>query len=158
MMHGMGRYTRAEVDEGLARYDEVVAECTRSGDWAPFADVFTEDCVYTEHAYGVFHGREAVREWIVGVMAPFPHMRFPQDWVAYDDENDAVIIGIQNVLDHDGESFGFPNWSRLVYAGNGMFSSEEDVYNPVRDAPRVVGQWMKAGGKLAAPVPSVAHG
>ena len=62
------------------------------------------------------------------------------------------------VLDHDGRAYGFPNWSRLVYAGNGLFSSEEDVYNPARDAPRVVGEWMKAGGRLAAPVPSVAHG
>jgi hypothetical protein len=154
----MGSFSRAELDEGLARYNTVVAECTRSGDWSPFADLFTTDCVYTEHAYGVFHGREAVREWIVGVMAPFPHMRFPQDWVAYDDDNDAVVIGIQNVLDHDGQAFGFPNWTRLVYAGDGLFSSEEDVYNPQRDAPRVVGSWLRAGGQLAAAVPDVAHG
>lgn len=158
MIGAMGRFSRSEIDAGLARYDEVVAECTRSGDWSPFADLFTEDCVYTEHAYGVFHGREAVRAWIVDVMAPFPHMRFPQDWIAYDDENDAVVIGIQNVLDHEGRSFGFPNWTRLVYAGDGLFSSEEDVYNPVRDAPRVVAEWMRAGGRLAAPVPGVAHG
>jgi hypothetical protein len=158
MISAMGRFSRSEIDEGLARYDAVVEECTRSRDWSPFADLFTEDCVYTEHAYGVFHGREAVREWIVGVMAPFPHMRFPQDWVAYDDDNDAVVIGIQNVLDHDGTAYGFPNWTRLVYAGDGLFSSEEDIYNPVRDAPRVVGEWMKAGGRLAVPVPKVAHG
>ncbi|MCU1602835.1 MAG: hypothetical protein JWO22_3544, partial [Frankiales bacterium] len=40
----MGRFTRAEIDEGLDRYNSVVAECTRSGDWSPFADLFTEDC------------------------------------------------------------------------------------------------------------------
>ena len=148
----MGRFSRAEIDEALAHYDEVVAECTRSGDWSPYADLFTEDCEYLEHHYGTFHGREAVREWIVGVMAPFPHMRFPQDWVAYDEQNDAVVIGIQNVLDHGGQSFGFPNVTRLVYAGDNLFSSEEDVYNPARDAARVVGEYLKAGGPLASPV------
>ena len=86
-------FSKAELTDALAAYTAVVEVCTATGDWAPFADVFTEDCVYTEHAYGVFHGREAVREWIVGVMAPFPHMRFPQDWVAFDEENDAVVIG-----------------------------------------------------------------
>ncbi|MFN2540310.1 MAG: nuclear transport factor 2 family protein [Mycobacteriales bacterium] len=154
----MGRFSRAEIDEALAHYSAVVEQCTASGDWSPFADLFTEDCVYTEHAYGVFHGREAVRSWIVQVMAPFPHMRFPQDWVAYDEDNDAVVIGIQNVLDHDGVAFGFPNWTRLVYAGDGQFSSEEDVYNPGRDAPRVVGDWIKAGGRLAVAVPEIQHG
>lgn len=149
----MGRFTRAEIDEGLTRYNTVVAECTRSGDWSPFADLFTEDCEYLEHHYGTFHGREAVRAWIVEVMAPFPHMRFPQDWIAYDEENDAVVLGIQNVLDHEGVAYGFPNVTRLVYAGNGLFSLEEDVYNPARDAGRVVGEYLKAGGQLVGPLP-----
>jgi hypothetical protein len=154
----MGKFSRSEIEQALAHYDAVVDVCSSSGDWSPFADLFTEDCVYTEHAYGTFHGREAVREWITGVMAPFPHMRFPQDWIAYDDDNDAVVIGIQNVLDHAGVAYGFPNWTRLVYAGDGLFASEEDVYNPARDAPRVVGEWMKAGGRLEVPVPAVQHG
>ncbi len=72
-------------------------------------------------------------------MAPFPHMRFPSDWIAYDDDNDAVVVMIKNLLDHptdlNGEPFWFPNWTRLVYAGDGLFSSEEDIYNPSRDAP-----------------------
>jgi hypothetical protein len=157
----MGRFSRAEIEQGLAHYDAVVEVCSTSGDWAPFADLFTEDCVYTEHAYGIFRGREAVRTWIVEVMAPFPHMRFPQEWQAFDEENDAVVLGILNVLDHPSEpgvEFGFPNMSRLVYAGNGLFSSEEDVYNPTRDAPSVVGAWIKAGGKLHVAVPAVQHG
>jgi hypothetical protein len=35
-----------------------------------------------------------------------------------------------------------------VYAGDGLFSSEEDIYNPNRDAPGVVGAWLQAGGQL----------
>jgi len=163
MISRMGRFSRSEIDEGPARYDEVVGECTRSGDWSPFADLFTEDCVYTEHAYGVFHGREAVREWIVGVMAPFPHMRFPQGWAAYDEENGAVVVLVKNLLDHptdaDGEPYWFPNWTRLVYAGDNLWSSEEDIYNPRRDAGQVVGAWLAAGGALATDeIPRPQHG
>ena len=86
-------------------------------------------------------------------MAPFPHMRFPQGWTAYDEENGAVVMLIKNLLDHptdpDGEPFWFPNWTRLVYAGDNLWSSEEDIYNPRRDAARVVGAWLAAGGELA---------
>jgi hypothetical protein len=156
----MGQFSRAELEEALAGYEAKVVVMSRTGDWSGFADLFTEDAVYIEHAYGVFHGREAIRTWIVDVMAPFPHMRFPQDWVAYDEENDAIVIGIRNVLDHPtepGVEFGFPNVSRLVYAGDGLFSSEEDVYNPVRDAPRVVGEWLAAGGRMLTQPPPMTH-
>ena len=108
-------------------------------------------------------GREAVREWIQKVMAPFPHMRFRRDWTAYDEENGAVVMLIKNLLDHptdpDGEPFWFPNWTRLVYAGDNLWSSEEDIYNPRRDAARVVGAWLAAGGELATDeIPSPQHG
>jgi len=86
-------FTRAELESALAHYSSVVQECSRSGDWAPFADLFTEDVHYVEHAYGELHGREAVREWIQTVMAPFPHMRFPQGWTAYDDTGVWVANG-----------------------------------------------------------------
>ncbi|HTX97540.1 MAG TPA: nuclear transport factor 2 family protein [Mycobacterium sp.] len=150
----MGKFSRAEIEQAVANYTTVVEECSASGDWRPFADLFTEEVVYTEHHYGVFRGREEVRQWIVAVMAPFPHMRFPSDWTAYDEENDAVVMMIKNLLDHptdpNGKPFWFPNWTRLVYAGEGLFSSEEDIYNPDRDAPRVIAEWMQAGGQLAS--------
>ena len=55
----MGHFSRDELEQALAHYTGVVEECTRSGDWGPFADLFTEDCTYIEHAYGIFEGREA---------------------------------------------------------------------------------------------------
>lgn len=156
----MPSFTKDELASALDHYTETVAECSRSGDWRPFADLFTEDVVYHEHAYGTFHGREAVREWICAVMAPFPHMRFPHTWVAYDEEEGAIVMEILNVLDHPTEAgveFGFPNLTRLVYAGDRLFSSEEDVYNPSRDAPRVVGAWLQAGGQMVADLPPMKH-
>ena len=156
-------FSRAELEAALGHYSTVVEGCSASGDWGPFADLFTEDCNYVELAVGVLHGREAVREWIRSVMAPFPHMRFPQGWTAYDEENGAVVMLIKNLLDHptdpEGEPFWFPNWTRLVYAGDNLWSSEEDIYNPRRDAARVVGAWLAAGGRLETDeIPAPRHG
>jgi hypothetical protein len=47
----------------------------------------------------------------------------------------------------DGQIYEGANWTRLEYAGDGLFASEEDVYNPARDAPRVFKAWIEAGGK-----------
>jgi hypothetical protein len=148
----MARFSREELQQGLAHYESVVDTCSETGDWRPFADLFTEDVTYIEHAYGVMNDRESVRQWIVDVMAPFPHMRFSHEWVAFDEDAGAIVLQINNLLDHpteEGVSFGFPNWTRLVYAGDNLFSSEEDVYNPRRDAPTAVRQWLAAGGRLA---------
>lgn len=158
----MARFTRAELEEAFAHYTAVVDRCSETGDWSPFADLFVEDVHYIEHAYGEFHSREEVRTWIVKVMAPFPHMRFPHGWVAYDDANDAVVVEILNVLDHPSEpgvEFGFANWTRLVYAGDNLWASEEDVYNPRRGIAETVGAWMNAGGQmLCDPVVDMVHG
>ncbi|MUL81254.1 MULTISPECIES: nuclear transport factor 2 family protein [unclassified Mycolicibacterium] len=157
----MARFTRDELLNALDHYTKTVEVCSQTGDWAPFADLFIEDVTYIEHAYGIFQGREAVRQWIVDVMKPFPHMRFPHTWVAVDEDNGAIVMEILNVLDHPtepGREFGFPNITRLVYAGDNLFSSEEDVYNPVRDAPKVVGEWLKAGGVMLAEPMASKHG
>ncbi|HVH54253.1 MAG TPA: nuclear transport factor 2 family protein [Actinomycetota bacterium] len=141
----------------LDHYSSTVNRCSASGDWAPYADLFTEDVVYYEHGYGIMNGREEVREWIVKVMEPFPHMRFPHSWVAFDEANGAMVMEIRNMLDHPtepGKEFWFPNFTRIVYAGDNLFSSEEDIYNPHRDAPGAVLAWMEAGGvMLAEPIP-----
>ena len=51
----------------------------------------------------------------------------------------------------DGTPFKFSNWTRIVYAGDGLWSSEEDIYNPKKDGPDVVRGWIKAGGKFKTP-------
>jgi hypothetical protein len=158
----MGRFTREELRHALEIYNRARDEASRTGNWSIWADLFTEDAHYIEHAFGEFHGREAIRKWITEVMAPFPHMTFPQDWVVFDEENGAILFQCQNRLPHptdpNGPPFQFPNWARLVYAGNGLFSSEEDVYNPARDANRVMAAWQQAGGKLENPLLPWQHG
>jgi len=148
----MPTYSREELQQALAVYNKARDDSSRTGDWSIWASVFTEDALYIEHAYGEFRGRDAIRDWITKVMAPFPHMTFPQDWVAFDEDQGAIVFQCQNRLEHptdpQGAPFQFPSWTRLIYAGNGRFSCEEDVYNPLRDANRVVAAWLKAGGRF----------
>lgn len=147
----MARYSREELEEAFALYNAARDEASSSGDWSVWADRFTEDAHYVEHAYGEFQGRGAIRIWITEVMAPYPNMTFPQDWVAIDEANGAVVFQCQNCFpepyDSDGRPFSFPTWTRLVYGGNGLWQSEEDVYNPARDAAHVFQRWLAAGGR-----------
>jgi len=150
----MGPFTLDELKQAFAEYDQVRIRCSESRDWSQYADLFTEDAHYIEHAYGDMHGREVIREWITRVMAPFPHMQFPQDWVVFDEERGAVLLQAQNLLPHpsdpDHPGFGFPTWTRLVYAGDGLWASEEDVYNPARDSGNAIKAWREAGGEFVS--------
>ena len=70
---------------------------------------------------------------------------FPWDWFTIDAEQGWVVGQVENrfVDPGDGEVYEAPNWTRLVYAGDGLFSSEEDVYNPSHFGPVVEG-WLAA--------------
>lgn len=148
----MGEITREEILAAFEHYNRARDKASQSGDWSLWAAVFTEDAHYVEHAYGEFHGRRAIEKWITAVMAPFPTMTFPQDWVALDLEHAAVVFQCQNQFPEpfqaDGTPYQFPTWTRLVYGGGGLWKSEEDIYNPARDAQRVIKGWVKAGGRF----------
>ena len=92
----MGRYPRQEILAAFESYKQARDEASRSGDWNVWADCFTKDAHYIEHAYGDFQGRDAIRKWICEVMAPFPTMTFPQEWWVLDEERDAIVFCCQN--------------------------------------------------------------
>jgi ketosteroid isomerase-like protein len=150
----MGQYSRAELQEAFDQYNAARIESQETGDWSIWAQRFTEDAHYIEHAYGEFQGRAAIEKWIIEVMSPFPTMTFPQDWSVIDEENGAVVFQCQNAMPHptdpDGQPFSFPTWTRLVYGGDGQWKSEEDIYNPAKDAGPTIKAWMKAGGQFAS--------
>lgn len=150
----MGTFSREELEDAFTRYCRSNDEVLASGDWSPWADKFTEDASYVEHAYGRLEGREAIRDWIVKVMAPFPMMDFPMDWHMVDADRGWVVFQCQNRLPHPtdpaGSPFQFPSWTLLHYSGENLWSYEEDMYNAV-EAAEVVQAWMAAGGRFAAP-------
>ena len=139
---------RDEIQKAFDRYVAAAASAGRTGDWRPWVECFTEDVHYVEHLYGEFRGRQAVLDWITSTMSvwPFDRMQeFPWDWYTIDAEQGWVVGQVENrfVDPGDGEIYEAPNWTRLVYAGDGLFSSEEDVYNPSHFGP-VVERWLAA--------------
>lgn len=137
-----------EIQAAFDRYCEAAAEAGRTGNWELFVGCFTEDVDYIEHHYGRFKGQDAVREWIGPTMTVFPvdHMRsFPWNWYVIDADRGWVIGEVANVMDDpgDGKDYQAANWTRLVYAGDGLFREEEDVYNPA-EFGEMMGSWLKA--------------
>lgn len=130
----MGQFSREEIEREYERYRETAARAGASGEWGPWAELFTEDAEYVEHLYGRFQGREAIRKWITDTMAEFPNnemTQFPVDWWVIDEERSWVLCAVWNRMADlgDGEVYQAINWSRLTYAGDGLWSYEEDLYN-----------------------------
>ena len=151
---GMG-WDRAELERAFEGYQATVRRAVEENNWALFADMFTEDADYNEHAYGRFHGRDEIRAWVVRTMTTFPGsamVAFPMTWHVIDEERGWIICEVQNVMADagDGRVHQEPNLTILHYAGDGLFSYEEDAYNPARYGPMVV-EWARiadANGRL----------
>jgi len=144
----MPEYARTEVEAAFQRFVAV----GDSGDWNAWADLHTEDGIWEEHHYGTKRGREEIRATIVEVMKAVPMMEFPVAWSMI--EANRVVAYIWQVFPDPagGDAvYRFGNITVLEYAGDGLWSFQEDIYNP-REAESVVQAWLAAGGKLAAPM------
>ena len=141
----MPEFSRSEVEEAYLNFVAV----GDSGDWNAWADLHSEDGVWVEHHLGRFEGREAIRAAILKVMQPVPMMIFPVEWRVIEG-NRVVYYPWQVMPDPKGgdEVYRFGCITILEYAGNGLFSYQEDLYNP-REGQEVIKRWLDAGGKLA---------
>lgn len=143
----MSTYSGEELESAFQHYRDEVDRMAGAGDWARFADLFAEDATYREHAYGDFSGREEIRRWIVETMTTFPGSempRFPIEWHVVDAERGRIVCEVWNDLvdPGDGKRHGASNITILTYAGAGLWSSEEDVYNPATFL-RATRRWAK---------------
>jgi hypothetical protein len=130
-------HSAAELEAAFATHFEEVDRITREGDWAAYAEEFTEDAVYLEHAFGELHGREEIRAWAVRTMTAFPGRLmtgFPIAWKVLDPPTSRIICEVRNLMADpgDGSALEEPNITILTYAGDGLWSRQEDVYNPLR--------------------------
>lgn len=137
----------SEIEQAFADYQAAVVRITETGDWASFADLFTEDATYEEHALGTFSGREEIRAWAVRTMTSFPGntmTSFPIAWHVVDAPTNRVICDVRNLMPDpgDGSAHEASNLTILTYAGCGLWSREEDVYNPMRFAQMSV-RWAR---------------
>ena len=132
----MGQWTRSEIEQAFTHYQQTAAQAGASGEWGAWADLFTEDATYIEHHYGTFHGREAIAGWISSCMSEYPGSdmpEFPIGWSVIDEERGWVVCQVWNRMRDpgDGSIHQEYNITILKYAGDGRWSSEEDVYNPM---------------------------
>jgi SnoaL-like domain len=142
-----GRFSAEEITEAYAAMHARVQHYAASGTWEAFADNFTEDAVYVEHAFGTFRGRDEIRAWSVSTMTTFPGgtmTSFPLAWQVVDAPSSRLICEVRNLMPDpgDGSQLEESNLTIMTYAGDGLFSREEDVYNPLRFA-RMSVKWAR---------------
>ena len=141
------RFSAAEITEAYAAMHTRVQEHATSKQWDDFCLNFTDDAEYVEHAYGTFRGRDAIREWSVATMTSFPGSAmtgFPVAWQVVDEADARLVCEIRNLMPDpgDGSVHEQSNLTIMTYAGDGLFSREEDVYNPLRFL-RMTVRWAK---------------
>lgn len=132
-----GAFSAEEITEAYAALHGRVEQFRQAGDWHGFADLFTEDATYVEHAFGTFHGREEIRAWSTRTMTSFPGSvmtGFPLVWQVVDVPTSRLVCEVRNLMPDpgDGSVHEASNLTIMTYAGDGLFSREEDVYNPLR--------------------------
>ncbi len=147
----MSRWTRAELEAAFEHYQEQVRRATASGDWSLFADLFTEDATYVEHAYGTFCGRDQIRDWAIETMTTPPGSwmtGFPPAWHVIDEERGRIVCDIRNLMPDPGDGSGHEagNITILGYAGDNRFDYEEDVYNPAKFV-QMLQDWGRAADR-----------
>lgn len=144
----MPRFPPEELREAYEHFRAVSDECAATADYNAFAELFTDDCTYIEHVFGEMHGREAVRSWIVPLMKAYPNdqmARYTHDWVLFDEENGRVVFCARTHMADpgDGSALSATNWTMIDYAGDGLFSREEDIYNPANFG-KLLQDWQAA--------------
>ena len=144
----MGAYSRQEIEEAYTTYRERASRAAASGQWDEWVEMFTEDATYIEHHYGRFEGREAIRKWISETMSAGVNedmTSFPVEWYVIDEDKGWVVCSVSNRMADpgDGSVHEAFSWTKLHYAGNGLFSYEEDMYNPNEFAQMITG-WAAA--------------
>ncbi|WP_193045763.1 nuclear transport factor 2 family protein [Mycolicibacterium baixiangningiae] len=145
-------FTNAELTAAFATFEETVAQAAQTRDWDPWVEQYSSDVVYVEHAAGTMRGREEVRSWIWKTMTTFPGSymtSFPSRWSVADEATGRVICELDNPMRDpgDGTIVSATNISIVTYAGDGQWSRQEDVYNPLRFVSATV-KWCRKAAEL----------
>jgi len=131
------QFSRAELAAAFEIFEQTVARAAETKDWDAWVAHYTPDVEYVEHAMGTMRGRDEVRSWIRQTMSTFPGSymtEFPSLWSVIDEERGRIICELDNPMRDpgDGTVISATNISIISYAGDGLWSRQEDIYNPLR--------------------------
>lgn len=137
-----------EVEAAVQRYVEL-REAVDAGDahWSDFAELFTEDAVYVDPAWGRIEGLGEIRRLVFSdAMAGLEDWKFPLDFVMISGSI-VVMKWRQEIPGADGSVRTQSGVSTLVYDGEGKFNYQEDLLNMVHVLEDLkASQWRPAGG------------
>ncbi len=148
-----------DADEVRATVDAYVALRARieAGDatWIDLADLFTDDAVYIDPAWGRIQGIDEIRAFLVDSMRGLEDWRFPIRFAAIDGDDvvtvwDQVLPGQRT----DGRPYQQTGVSMLRYAGDGKFSFEEDLLNMAHVLEDLGESGWRPGPGFTAPPPN----
>ena len=127
------RFTQQEVLEAYRSYANT-RQRIDAGElwWDSLGRHFTRDAVFVDPAWGRVDGLDNIIQFFIDSMRGLEDWTFPLEWQAVD--GDYLLTGWQNRLPGqrpDGTLFQVPGMSRLRYAGDGLFSYEQDLINMV---------------------------
>jgi SnoaL-like domain len=145
-------FSREELTAAFERFEETVTRAAQTRDWDPWVEQYTDDVTYIEHAAGTWKGRDEVRAWIWKTMTSFPgsHMTaFPTLWSVVDESTARIICELDNPMvdPGDGTIISATNISIVTYAGAGLWSRQEDIYNPLRFVQATM-KWCRKAQEL----------
>ena len=144
----------AEVRAALEHYLAVRERLDRGeGDWAEYAELFTEDAVFVDVAWGRVEGRDAIAQLFAEAMSGLD-FTFPVDFSAVD--GDWILVQWRQVLPGtrpDGRPYEQSAVSTIRYGGDGLFDYQEDVLNVVHTMEDIVESGWQPGPGFTDPPP-----
>lgn len=153
MIGQMETHPPAEVRAAVEAY-VAVRERIAAGDaqWTALADLFTDDVVYVDPAWGRLEGIDELRRFLDESMRGLEDWDFPIEFTAI--AGDHVVIKWTQVLPGsgpDGRRWTQSGVSTLHYAGDGRFSYEEDLLNMVHVIEDITASGWRPGPGFVAP-------
>ena len=142
-----------EVEAALATYVELRERIgRREADRTDLGDLFTDDAVYIDPAWGRLQGNDELRRFFDESMRGLEDWDFPIEYTAI--TGDTVVIKWWQQLPGtrpDGTRYQQSGISTLLYAGDGKFSYEEDLLNMTHVLEDLAASGWRPGKGFIAP-------
>lgn len=142
-----------EVESALAAYVTLRERIGRGeATWTDLAEMFTDDVVYIDPAWGRIEGIGELRSFLDESMRGLDDWEFPIEYTAVD--GDTVVVKWTQILPGaraDGTRFTQSGYSTLRYAGGGRFDYEEDLLNMTHVIEDLAASGWRPGEGFMAP-------